>query len=484
MTICGCNEKSDQSDVDYQYAAKLICGLHKDHLAHGNYRTCVNIHNPSRCDSTEFRWKVALSRPISKGEGSISKFQTLKLAPDEALHIDCSDAARLVGTNSPMEGWIVIESPSPLDVVAVYTAEVESEKGVEVFQTERVPCRLVDRCPDLLFELSTGAAAWTLLDGSWPTLGKPNAPDAQGWAEMLPDALWIHDPAIQNVGKGVSEFKYCFHLCSGFELPQLTGQGLELLADTHAKVEINGVPLIGQFYNPSGGHDWHTDPNGDNTQARVTLQLPPNALKAGENCFTVKVFNAVRSTGMCLKGWFSAVKGMCPGSRPPMLPCPGVMYKVFARKFELFGDWGAWGDYAFNGGEASGIGPNAVHRRIKGINIQLMNALPGTSIEYKMRIDKWLGSDQVDVGPVRDGVDCLDTSTTHRNKHMEVFLVRLINAPIHCCLQYSAFVDRVGNANDAWNPDPDTRVSTNNWGAEAGENNRRLRRIRVSIVNC
>jgi hypothetical protein len=483
MSNCGCNEKSDRSDVDYQYAAKLICGRHKDHLAPGDYRTCINIHNPSRCDSTEFRWKVALARPISKGEGSISNFQTLKLAPDEALQIDCSNAAKLVGADAPMEGWIVVESPSPLDVVAVYTAAAEEGKGIQVFQTERVPCRLVDRCPDLLCELSTGAAAWTLLDGNWPTMGKPDATDAEGWAEMLPDALWIHDPAIQKVEGGISEFKYCFHVCSGFEDPKFTDAGLELLADTHAKVAINGVPLIGQFYNPSGGHDWHTNPMSDNAQQPVTLQLPPGTLRAGENCFTVKVYNAVRSTGMCLKGWLSLAKGMCPGYPPPMLPCPGVEYKVFTRNFfSPSNHQGDWSDPARNGGEAMASG--TIHRWIKGINIQLLNALPGTSIEYQMVIDEWIASGQLAVGPVTNGTNLLPPGNNTINKRMEKYQVRLLNAPIHCCVQYSAFVDMIGNHNDKWKPDPDTKASTNIWGSEAGQNNKRLRKIRVSIVNC
>jgi hypothetical protein len=88
------------------------------------YRTAVNIHNPQR-DDVGFRKKavVALSQ-ASEERGIISDWRDERLKSDEALDVDCLDIQKLLQGGQPVgDGFVVIESRVPLDVVAVYTTE-------------------------------------------------------------------------------------------------------------------------------------------------------------------------------------------------------------------------------------------------------------------------------------------------------------------------------------------------------------------------
>ena len=129
-----------------QYAAKVVEGRSQgDVVAPGEYWTAVNVHNPS-LRSAKFRFKVAVALP--RRAGPVSPFHPLRLRADEALEIDRKTILELVDETF-VKGFVVIESPSELDVVAVYTAA--PAKGVETIHTERVPARRMEiGLPDLL----------------------------------------------------------------------------------------------------------------------------------------------------------------------------------------------------------------------------------------------------------------------------------------------------------------------------------------------
>lgn len=129
-------------NIFFEYAVKFVCGKQDGNiLAPGSYWTAINVHNPS-ADSVVFRFKAALTAPNLE-QGPISKFHRAKLGPDGALEIDCDDVRRLFDMEKGFaKGFIVIQSPSELDVVAVYTAS-GSDKRVETFHTERVPARQI-----------------------------------------------------------------------------------------------------------------------------------------------------------------------------------------------------------------------------------------------------------------------------------------------------------------------------------------------------
>src|SRR5262249_33565598 len=150
-------------------------------LAWGRYYTAINIHNPSTCKTVTFRWKFAQAVPGSPGE--ITRFQHLTLRPDEAIEIEGYMIARLldVPLSSFLKGFVVIESPCPLDVVAVYSvgewapADQQPPGKVVAFHTERVPERRIASCrDDLKLDLSTGVTEWMLVDAtSTPPIAVP-----------------------------------------------------------------------------------------------------------------------------------------------------------------------------------------------------------------------------------------------------------------------------------------------------------------------
>lgn len=113
----------------YQYAVKFLCTSNipgtsqtTTSLLPGSYATVVNVHNPNAA-SVGFRMKLA------SASGDISGFIKGELKPDQATKVDCSQ----LGKFGPhpihgFEGFLVIESPLSLDVVAVYTAAGDAGK--------------------------------------------------------------------------------------------------------------------------------------------------------------------------------------------------------------------------------------------------------------------------------------------------------------------------------------------------------------------
>lgn len=124
-----------------QYAAKFVIGKSAGKIvAPGAYFTAVNVHNPLYRD-VRFRVKVAVALPGFK-PGPVSPFREVGLGPDEALEIDNPDIVKLAGQRAAfLKGFVVIESETELDVVAVYTAG-PADAQVQTLHTERVPARM------------------------------------------------------------------------------------------------------------------------------------------------------------------------------------------------------------------------------------------------------------------------------------------------------------------------------------------------------
>jgi hypothetical protein len=140
--------------TEYQYAAKVVCSLllpHRDGtLARGTYRTTVNIHNPTSKPIT-IAAKVGLATQFGSDPGpfGVTPFKEAVLQPDGAVGVSCFDIA---GYFCPidgvcvdfafLEGFLVVKSPVPLDVVGVYTAR-HTEGEVESIDVETVQPRQV-----------------------------------------------------------------------------------------------------------------------------------------------------------------------------------------------------------------------------------------------------------------------------------------------------------------------------------------------------
>ncbi|SET42777.1 hypothetical protein SAMN05216412_106114 [Nitrosospira multiformis] len=140
--------------TEYQYSAKVVCSLLRPHqdgmLAQGTYRTAVNIHNPSD-KKISVAAKVALARQFGSEPGrfDVTPFKEAELQPDGAVGINCFDIA---GYFCPidgvcvdfafLEGFLVVKSPVPLDVVGVYTAR-HTDGEVESIDVEAIESRQV-----------------------------------------------------------------------------------------------------------------------------------------------------------------------------------------------------------------------------------------------------------------------------------------------------------------------------------------------------
>jgi hypothetical protein len=140
--------------TEYQYAAKVACSLLAPHqdgtLARGTYRTTVNIHNPTGKKITVAA-KVALASQFGSDPGpfGVTPFKEAVIQPDGAVGVNCFDIA---GYFCPidgvcvdfafLEGFLVVKSPVPLDVVGVYTAR-HTDGEVESIDVEAVEPRQI-----------------------------------------------------------------------------------------------------------------------------------------------------------------------------------------------------------------------------------------------------------------------------------------------------------------------------------------------------
>jgi hypothetical protein len=135
----------------FEYAAKFVCGAAGSGgsgtaapavVARGEYFTAINVHNPN-AQPVKLRKKFVIALPSEKQGGQISDFFHAGLIGDEAFEIDCSDilAHLRVPHGEFAKGFVVIQSPSELDVVGVYTTAATPTGTVSTFEIERVPVR-------------------------------------------------------------------------------------------------------------------------------------------------------------------------------------------------------------------------------------------------------------------------------------------------------------------------------------------------------
>ncbi|HYL99212.1 MAG TPA: hypothetical protein VEZ90_09675, partial [Blastocatellia bacterium] len=306
-------------------------------VAPGRYFTAINVHNPATCKTVTFKWKVAQAGRLGGPMGLISRHQKVALRPDQAIEIDCPDVFRVTDLNA-IKGFVVIESPCELDVVAVYTVTpppTATQPGsIVAFEIERVPARIIDACSeDLALDLSTGVADWTIisappsLPGSIPrTADVILTPDKNpAWAVAQPGTQWIGAFPFARTSDispppGDYTFQTCFSLCSGFESALLS---LSMLND-------NGVPAVwlNGTLTPVTAPTHFT---GAPSNFTVTQGFLP-----GINCVSVIVTNdpggpTGNPMGLDLHATLNAVKGACPdcgcGCTDTKLvrPTPGIV---------------------------------------------------------------------------------------------------------------------------------------------------------------
>jgi hypothetical protein len=131
--------------VALRYSVKFVCGDPggggqpvpdvRLPLTRGRYHTAINVHNPSLEHAVVFVKKVAVASASpyegAQRPGKITPFVKAELHANEAFEIDCPEIAQVtglpIGGGNYIKGFVVIMSPSELDVVAVYTARPQGE---------------------------------------------------------------------------------------------------------------------------------------------------------------------------------------------------------------------------------------------------------------------------------------------------------------------------------------------------------------------
>jgi hypothetical protein len=149
----------EQPALPFQYAAAFICGNSQARrAARGTYATNIDVHNPL-IRSVSFRKKLVF-QPFEEEESSkILPFTDIQLKGDGTLAFSCREIALEVFGSSDeefrrpfLEGFVVIESRTELDVVALYTAassRLSARRQAVAISLERVPVRR-PALPDLL----------------------------------------------------------------------------------------------------------------------------------------------------------------------------------------------------------------------------------------------------------------------------------------------------------------------------------------------
>lgn len=121
------NKDGDEQIIGpkYVYAAKYVCGdggYSNGAVAPAKYHAAINVHNPQNYAVTVYK-KVVQALPENKIPLPPSLKRQYSIKSDYAFEIDCADIKQIGGITGPFsKGFVVIESPKPIDVVGVYTS--------------------------------------------------------------------------------------------------------------------------------------------------------------------------------------------------------------------------------------------------------------------------------------------------------------------------------------------------------------------------
>jgi hypothetical protein len=214
-----------------------------------------------------------------------------------------------------VKGYVVVESPEELDVVAVYTVAQDFCGPCHGFYTERVPARCVPVCEDLILPISTGVADWQTVSAPGVSPGpvvKLTGSKPTSWLPAPSGSAWVSAAAGDSKNASPGEYTYdlSFDLCSGFSNPVLQ---MEVLTDNSSKIYLNPPNQIGTT--PSTGY-----------AAITTITAPPGLFVPGTNVIRVVVTNdppidkGLAPTGFALAGLLRVQGGRCPCAKLPLLP--------------------------------------------------------------------------------------------------------------------------------------------------------------------
>ncbi len=148
----GGNSGGSGAGARYVYAVKFLCGkANGETFAAGTYFTGINVRNPER-EAVSFRKRFAIAFGQQR-EGPVSDYVRTKLSAQAAYEIDCPDIYQHAPIRDDfLTGFVVIETPVELDVVAVHT--VGGRDGyIQSLEVEPIEPRRTAGCSDLAMDV-------------------------------------------------------------------------------------------------------------------------------------------------------------------------------------------------------------------------------------------------------------------------------------------------------------------------------------------
>jgi len=127
VSVCGTRTGNAQG-FRFQYVAKFVCGTptprdtSRFQIVVQRYATVINVYSPT--DTAQIWKKLALGYPEgNERPGALIPFASDTLLPGHAFAIDCRDVATKAKQRpgSFFDGFVIILSSGPLDVVGIYT---------------------------------------------------------------------------------------------------------------------------------------------------------------------------------------------------------------------------------------------------------------------------------------------------------------------------------------------------------------------------
>ncbi|MGL4310254.1 MAG: hypothetical protein ACRCSU_07180 [Paracoccaceae bacterium] len=262
--VTGSGRDGDEKPSDYQYASKILCGRVENDLAmQGSYRASVNVHNPNY-ETVEFRYKFALANPAE--DGKISYFIDTKIGADGAQYFTCEFISKFTGFTEPFDGFFVVESREPLDVVTYYTGGPERDVAtLDIEPTRERP--IADNrkwsCGNQRAVLER-ASSWTLngspaVQVSSATVNGQQTPIGNFYGNQDRMNIWLSDVASINSNQQPGAYNYRLAFC-------LCGEGNEY--PTGAVINVAGLRADNSVTaNVDGGSPFITGPNSHNDPA-------------------------------------------------------------------------------------------------------------------------------------------------------------------------------------------------------------------------
>jgi len=147
VAIAPTSALADDYETINQYSVEFACGTNSGDspgVVAGDYATIVNVHNANPA-ATSARSMVSLTVPgMSQSDPLVTEFD-----PQQSRKLDCENIRNQfvfiqpIGSEPLLEGFLLIQSRLPLEVVARYTATGDdAEVSVDV---ERIVGSLIQR---------------------------------------------------------------------------------------------------------------------------------------------------------------------------------------------------------------------------------------------------------------------------------------------------------------------------------------------------